>query len=157
MGVVERFLPNLFQAANAFRVTWSERNSEGVSRAFISDTSPKWIDRELKSWENAAQGLGKRGSSVILKTPIWMANDAAVPWKDRKKRHVGFLNDAISLVFRASWSSPYLVSFFRIISWSLVSKAFFKSMKITPLRTPLSILTHQLSFVCNKAAREACS
>ena len=47
--------------------------------------------------------------------------------------------------------------FFRIISWSIVSKAFFKSIKITPLRRPLSILTHQLSFVSNKVVRVLCS
>ena len=46
VAVVERFLPSLSRATNAFWVTWSERTSGGVSRAFISDTSAKWIDRE---------------------------------------------------------------------------------------------------------------
>ena len=39
----------------------------------------------------------------------------------------------------------------------LESKAFFKSIKITPLTRSLSILTHQLSFVSNKAVRALCS
>ena len=39
----------------------------------------------------------------------------------------------------------------------MASKAFFKSIKITPLRRPLSILTHQLSFASNKALRVLCS
>ena len=39
----------------------------------------------------------------------------------------------------------------------LVSKVFFKSMKITPLRRSLSILTHQLSFVSNKTVKALCS
>ena len=47
--------------------------------------------------------------------------------------------------------------FFRIISWSIASKAFFKPMKITSaLRRPLSILTQQLSFVFKKAVRVVC-
>ena len=52
---------------------------------------------------------------------------------------------------------PYLMSFFTIISLSKVSKAFFKSIKITPLRRPLSLLTHQLSFVSSKTVRVLCS
>ena len=38
-----------------------------------------------------------------------------------------------------------------------MSKALFKSIKITPLRRPLSIFTHQISFFSNKAVRVLCS
>ena len=37
-----------------------------------------------------------------------------------------------------------------------MSKAFFKSIKITPLRRPISILRHQLSFFSYKAVRVLC-
>ena len=60
-----------------------------------------------------------------------------------------FKDDLINAVF-----SKF---FLRIISWSVVSKASFKSIKITPLRRPLLILTHQLSFVSNKVVRVLCS
>ena len=53
--------------------------------------------------------------------------------------------------FKAPWSTPYLMSFLRMISGSMVSM-----VKITPLTRSLSILTHQLSFVSNKAVRVLC-
>ena len=42
----------IWRAADAFRVTWSER-----VRPFVSDTSPKCVDRE---------GLGRRRTGTTL-------------------------------------------------------------------------------------------
>ena len=38
--------PHYYSPSDAFRVTWSEKVFDGVSRPFVSDTSSKCIDRE---------------------------------------------------------------------------------------------------------------
>ena len=60
---------------------FGSRGLSEIARASPTRSSGICHRNELteKAWENAAEGLGKRGSSVILKKPIWMANDAVVP------------------------------------------------------------------------------
>ena len=54
---------SLSGAADAFRVTWSERE------LFVSDTSPK--SSTEKAWEDAVKGLGKKWSSPQMQ-PHWV-------------------------------------------------------------------------------------
>ena len=54
-------------------------------------------------------------------------------------------------------STPYFRSFRIRIVWSMVSKAFFRSMKITPFTRPLSILTDQLLVASINAVSVLCN
>ena len=57
-----------------------------------------------------------------------------------------------------AWSAPKYDNLRKIISWSIVSKAFLRSMKTTgtPFRKPLSRFTDQLFVVSSKAVRVLC-
>ena len=55
-----------------------------------------------------------------------------------------------------SWSAPKYDILRKMISWSIVSNAFLRSMKTTPFRKPLSMLTDQLFVASSKAVMVLC-